>query len=109
VRRAIRTSFRTIAVAVAVLFFAGLRDAEGSDVPDCVAVWGEARHRNHAYDHIVHLANHCPEPVQCEVWTSVSPARIPVRVEAYGHEEVLTFRASPARDFIPRAACGMVL
>jgi hypothetical protein len=104
-----RLRFEHFAPVFALLVFAGLPRRNAQDVPDCVDVWGEARYRNYGYDHLVHVANHCAEPVRCDVWTSVNPARISVTVAAHDSKEVLTFRGSPAREFVPGAECDVLL
>ncbi|HVW24445.1 MAG TPA: hypothetical protein VHC69_03710 [Polyangiaceae bacterium] len=103
---------RAIAVATAAFALVGLRllpaVAEGN-VPDCVRVWGEARYRNFAYDHIVHVNNGCPATALCDISTSANPT--PTRVEVLPRQEIelLTFQGSPSHDFEIHAECGLVL
>ncbi len=73
--------------------------------PSCVAFWPEVRYRNYGYDHIVHLANRCAVPAHCRVSTDVNPEAIEVQVPSHGQTEVLTFRGSAARQFVPRVEC----
>lgn len=73
----------------------------------CVQVWPEARYRNYAYDHIVHLGNSCDAAVVCDVATNVNPTPIRVQLAAAERREVLTFRGSPSREFVPRVRCRL--
>jgi hypothetical protein len=74
----------------------------------CVEVWPEARYRNDAYDHIVHLRSRCRARVICDVATNVNPKAIRVSVPAGQDVEVLTYRGSPAREFTPTVQCMAV-
>jgi hypothetical protein len=73
--------------------------------PSCVAFWPEVRYRNYGYDHFVHLANRCDVPARCRVSTDVRPEPVEVQVPARTQIEVLTFRGSAARQFVPRVEC----
>jgi hypothetical protein len=73
----------------------------------CIDVWPEARYRNYAYDHIVHLRSRCRMRVVCDVTTNVNPSSIRVSVPPGQEIEVVTFRGSPARDFQPSARCQL--
>lgn len=83
---------------------------EGRD-PDapvyCVQAWTEARYRNYAYDHIVHLYNGCTAFATCEVATNVAPKPVTVRVKPGELKEVLTYRGSPSQEFVPRVRCAL--
>jgi hypothetical protein len=74
----------------------------------CVEAWGDARYGAAGYDHYVHVRNHCERAVECRVWTNVNPARTDLTVPSHGENEVLTFRGSPAREFVPHAECRLV-
>ena len=98
-------------VALALLAPAGVRGeraAEGRD-PDapiyCIQAWTEARWRNYAYDHIVHLFNGCTAFATCKVSTNVAPTPVSVRLKPAEAKEVLTFRGSPSQEFLPRVYC----
>ena len=71
----------------------------------CVEVRGEVRYGALAYDHIVHLKNVCDVAFLCTVKTEVNPQPIVVTVPARQEVEVLTFRGSPARVFVPYVTC----
>jgi hypothetical protein len=74
----------------------------------CVEAWGESRYRV-GYDHIVHLRNRCEKTVVCRVSTNVNPDPV-VGTLAPGEErELLTFRGSPARDFVPKVDCRLLM
>ncbi|HVU02901.1 MAG TPA: hypothetical protein VHE30_14175 [Polyangiaceae bacterium] len=75
--------------------------------PECLTVWGEARYRNYGYDHIVHLDNRCDSAAVCEVSTNVNPVPERAVVPPKQAVEVLTFRGSPSRDFVPKADCRL--
>lgn len=74
----------------------------------CVAVRAEARWSAYAYDHVVHLQNACAGAHQCDVATNVNPAPQKVLVPGRSAVEVLTFRGSPARTFVPLVTCTPV-
>ncbi len=71
----------------------------------CVLVRAEARYGAGDYDHIVHLANDCAQPVVCAVRTDVNPTPIEVRIAPATSTDVLTFRGSPAHVFVPTVDC----
>lgn len=77
--------------------------------PECLDFWAEARYRNYGYDHIVHIANRCAAPAICDVSTNVNPNVQRVMVPPKEEVEVLTFRGSPSREFIPAVECRLVL
>lgn len=72
---------------------------------DCVRAWSEARPRYPGYDHIVHLESSCTVNSACSVWTNVNPQVILAKVPAGQSVEVLTFMASPAREFTATVEC----
>jgi hypothetical protein len=74
----------------------------------CVASWGEARYRNAGYDHIVHIQNRCEKTVLCRVTTNVNPDPVEGTVAPREEREVLTFRGSPAREFVPKVDCRLL-
>lgn len=73
----------------------------------CVVVQGDARYRNYGYDHVVIVRNGCDRKAICDVSTNVNPEPARVEVPAGSAAEVLTFRGSPAREFVPRATCRL--
>lgn len=99
-----RRSAHSVALLAAVACGIACRSIGAAEL-DCVEVWGEARYRNYGYDHIVHLKSHCPTAASCDVSTNVNPEAVRAVVLPQQHLEVLTFRGSPAREFIPRAEC----
>jgi len=92
----------------------GEADTPGRLAPDpargltCVDFWPEARFRNYAYDHLVHLLSRCDVRALCAVSSDVNPRPVDVAVLPNEHVEVLTFRGSPAREFSPRVKCRFV-
>lgn len=81
-------------------------EAAGS-VPSCMTVRAEARWVPYGYNHVVVLESRCDKDASCEVWTDVNPTKQHVDVRARTTEEVLTFRASPARVFEATAECRL--
>lgn len=73
----------------------------------CVQAWSEARYRNYGYDHIVHLYNGCAAFADCRVSTNVAPKPVRVRLKPAELREVITYRGSPAQEFIPRVECWL--
>lgn len=85
-------------------------DAAGSDTSvACVEAWGQARYGNAGYDHIVHVKNGCQKSVLCRVWTNVNPDPAEITVPSEEEREVLTFRGSLAREFVPHVECRLLL
>jgi len=73
----------------------------------CIRVRAEARYRGLGYNHIVHVADVCATPAECDVTTDVNPEPQHAVVPAHGEVEVTTFLGSPARVFVPRVTCTM--
>ena len=106
--------WKTLAVVLAIAPFACARtsssvaQAKDPDVPvPCIQAWPEARYRNYAYDHIVHVFNGCARWATCDVSTDVNPEPIRVRLRPREHQEVLTFRGSPSSEFVPNVRCWL--
>ncbi|MFW6051960.1 MAG: hypothetical protein ACODAU_12355 [Myxococcota bacterium] len=78
-----------------------------SEVPECVRYWGEARYGAYGYNHVVHVANDCDRTVDCRVSTNVSPDWQRVKVPAGETKEVVTYIASPSREFTPYVRCTL--
>jgi hypothetical protein len=81
------------------------RTAEGAP-SQCVRFWPEARLRNYAYDHVVHVQSNCHRTASCEVSTNVTPSVVVVAVEAGQALEVVTLRGSETPDFTPFVRCS---
>jgi hypothetical protein len=100
-------------LATAAGGFSLLATAHAADRSDtslaCVSSWGEARYRNAGYDHIVHLQNRCEKTVLCRVTTNVNPDPVEGTVAPREEREVLTFRGSPAREFVPKVDCRLLM
>lgn len=108
-----------LAKAAAVLWLASACAGESASLPRtasarnpeaplyCVRYWAEARYRNYGYDHIVHLGNGCAKVAICDVATNVNPTPIRVRLQPDELREVLTFRGSPAQEFVPHVSCWL--
>jgi hypothetical protein len=104
------------ALAALVLLFAApfAADAEAPpvapkpDAPACVKHRAEARYRNLAYDHLVHVRNACGERVVCRISTNVYPLPVELSLTPGEGREVLTWRGSPAREFTALVACQFV-
>ena len=98
----------TVAGATTLLSTANAADGLNTSLA-CVAAWGESRYRNAGYDHIVHLQNRCHKTVLCRVTTNVNPDPIEGTVAPGEVRDVLTFRGSPARDFVPKVDCKLLM
>jgi hypothetical protein len=85
--------------------------SSGATPPDtataCIKVRAEARYAALGYNHIVHVADTCDSPAECDVSTDVNPQPTHVSVPARSAIEVNTFIGSPARVFVPRVDCKM--
>lgn len=101
------TSILGVALAMLAAFPACSepRVPEASQKVKCVDSWAEARYRNYAYDHVVHLLSRCRTEVVCFVSTNVNPSAVRVELPAGAEMEVLTYRGSPAREFTPNVRC----
>lgn len=98
----------TLLLAVGALVAAPTTGAaESSDVPVCVHARAEARYIGFAYDHFVHIRNDCKQTAACTVTTNINPDPIDVRVAAGRTRSVLTYRASPAREFTYTLRCSL--
>jgi hypothetical protein len=73
--------------------------------PACVRFWPEARYRNYAYDHVVHLNSRCHRVASCNVSTDVNPAVVVVAIAPDERLEVVTSRASQTPEFTPIVEC----
>lgn len=80
-------------------------DAAVGDADSCVRVRGEVRYGALGYDHVVHLDNQCVRAFSCTITTNVNPTPIHAGVPPYRKVEVVTFRGSPARVFVPHVTC----
>jgi hypothetical protein len=87
----------------------GRSPAATRQTPDCVQFWPEARYRDYAYDHIVHVLNACHALAICMVSSDLDPAPVRSEVKAGENSEVLLTRGSPANQFTPKVECGLVL
>jgi len=85
------------------------KQAPPGQPPACIQVWPEVRYRNYGYDHIVHVANACGARATCSVSSDVTPNPVRTEINAGERVEVLLARGSPASQFTPRVACGLVL
>lgn len=74
--------------------------------PACVSVRPEVFQGGPGlYNHLVYVANHCPERVACRVTTNANPTPVAATVAPDHEEMVNTFLNSPARAFVPRVDC----
>ena len=102
-------------LALACLLAAALVDApEGAHAqpaaaegqrPECVAVRAEARMQAYGFDHVVTVTNGCEAQVTCRVSSDVNPAPSTQRLDPRARVEVVLWRGSPARTFVPRVDC----
>ena len=97
-----------VAGGLALLSTAHAADRSDTSVA-CVSSWGESRYRNLGYDHIVHLKNRCEKSALCRVSTNVNPDPVEGTVAPGEERELLTFRGSPARDFVPKVDCRLLM
>lgn len=94
-----------VAAMVAVGVDAPHQSSAADGGADCVKVRPEVRYGALGYDHIVHLRNVCDHTYQCAVKTNVNPQPIDVAVPARFEVQVVTFRGSPAREFVAYVDC----
>lgn len=101
--------FAAVAALVAVGVDAPRAPQQAGDAgqPNCIDVRGEVRYGAIGYDHIVHLKNVCEETYHCQVRTDVNPEPIVAIVPPHLEVEVVTFRGSPARVFVPYVTCAL--
>lgn len=72
----------------------------------CVKVTTRARYVA-GFDHLVNLDNQCDDSATCEVSTNVNPKVQVVKVPPKSQETVLTFRGSPASEFVATVNCRL--
>jgi hypothetical protein len=97
-----------LCLVVGSLVLAAARaDAAPDTAAACIKVRPEARYRGFGYNHIVHVADVCATPAECDVSTDVNPQATHVSVAAGSEIEVNTFMGSPARVFVPKVLCTM--
>ena len=92
---------------LALPFLAFLVAAGPTDPTTCEQFWPESRYQPSGYDHVVHIRNECTVDASCTVTTNVNPNAMQVEVPASKEVEVVTWMASPVRDFVPRVACTL--
>jgi hypothetical protein len=98
-----------IGLAVGLPVALAARSAAAGPDPSasCIKVRAEARYRALGYNHIVHVADVCAAPAECDVSTDVNPQAVHVSVPGKTEVEVTTFLGSPARVFTPKVDCKM--
>lgn len=79
-----------------------------SALPACIVVRATARPTVGGYNHWVFIENDCKKPAACDVTTSVNPSTMTVAVKAGTTADVLTYRKSPERKFVPYVTCTLV-
>ncbi len=94
-------------VVLAVGLLASVAFADDDTADKCIRATPEARYRGLGYNHIVHVANVCKVPAECDVSTDVNPQPTHVTVAGRDKVEVTTFLGSPARVFVPKVVCVM--
>ena len=75
--------------------------------PACVQVTASAPYDGTGYSHIVHIDNRCAAAAICSVSTDVNPTPVQTRVPAGESTDVITWRGSPARVFVPSVSCAL--
>ncbi|HSC87297.1 MAG TPA: hypothetical protein VLC09_08510 [Polyangiaceae bacterium] len=75
-------------------------------LPACIDVSTHAR-PGMGYDHLVTIANHCKSVADCQVSTNVNPQPIQASVPPDATHVVLTYRGSPAREFVAKVTCSL--
>lgn len=98
-----------VALLSALSLGAGEPAPDAGEAASCVAWRGEARYRGYGYDHVVVLNNHCDGVAWCEVSSDVMPVPVEVVIEPGEDAEVLLWRGSPVREFIPAVVCQIAL
>lgn len=99
------TVWRAAMIALFVLVPAAVTADEG--LLPCVEVEGIARWGAAAYNHYVRVTNRCERRVRCSVATDVNPEPQRITLAAGETQEIITFRGSPARVFVPRVSCSL--
>jgi hypothetical protein len=106
-RRSLIGNWARYGVVIGISAFAAWGISAAPGTPDCVQVSAQAVYRNYGYDHLVSIANACQESVMCVVSTNVNPEPQRVEVAPKERADVLTFRGSPSRAFVPKVACRL--
>lgn len=78
---------------------------DASGLPKCITMTSEARAAGAAYDHVVHLKNHCGAPASCTVSTDLEPDPIWAELPNAKDTEVVTLKGSTEYAFQPHAFC----
>ncbi len=105
----LRLARAAVVVCFAAAASAGesLADSPPDTVARCINVRPEARYRGLGYNHVVHVADVCSTPAECDVSTDVNPDVQHVTVPGRDEVEVTTFIGSPARVFAPKVSCKL--
>lgn len=75
--------------------------------PVCLETSHEARYKGMGYDHVVIVNNTCSDAYRCAISTNVNPRVVQLDVPPKSRREVVTFRGSPARQFVPNTVCTL--
>lgn len=81
------------------------RKSKPGSVSECVSVETQAIYGAYGYDHHVILHNGCDKTVRCEVTTSSNPDATTVTLVKNQTQDLLMFRASPAREVSANVKC----
>jgi len=101
----IRVAALLVAFAASVPPGAGALADDPPERLECVRYWPEVRYNGGGYDHWVHLESACTVQALCSVVTNVNPNATTALVQPGEHAAVLTWRASPAREFSTWVEC----
>lgn len=82
-------------------------DADLREPPECIEYSGFTQYGAIGYDHIIYVHNQCDERATCAVSTNIDPTPIRIELAPGEHQEVVTRRGSPAREFEPHLRCAM--
>ena len=93
------------AITLGLLALAAPAVAQRDAPQECARAEAIVRYGAQGYDHWVRVHNECEHAVLCDVSTDVNPSAETALVPAGGSRDVLTFRGSPARTFVPRLEC----
>ncbi len=97
----------TAAIAALLVGTPATHASKPPGTPACIQARPQARYVGFAYDHVVHIHNGCQPDAACSVTTNVNPEPVHARIPSGERRSVLTFRASPSRQFTYELRCTL--
>lgn len=98
--------FALLVMSTAALALAQSRVEVQGGRPSCVDVRAEARMQAYGWDHYVEVRNGCPQPMRCQVSTSVNPTPVAMSLAPGEAREAMMWRGSPASVFTANVECA---